>query len=475
MNQRYHQILNKGIISLLGMGLCLSQLAFVHAEQRSIETDETYPGAFSLACPFFTVFDDISSLDFFRLWNDGDDTQIGIKKIFLEADTLAALSTKFGDPKGGGISVWDRELVENPLGEKFDGSCLIVPTEELKPNWKRISIDGSSAPWDNDYNPKADLLSVYSSVPTENFDRTVTTRLLLTGTTALSRTVTYKMKMNGVLYPAEKIKGVFEDADLRHISNESSFWSLCPEPQLKVTGMQFCTPASYFAFFEDIGVNIVELTGNHLRDFDWPPLIETFQLLESAEIGYYGAGRTIAEAGQPYSVAHHGNQFVFLGCNIAGPEHVYVGDNLPGVNRCDFDQMEQEIRSLSDDGKIVVVTLQYYENYSHVPNDQQLIDFQRLSDAGAMIVSGSQAHMPQIMKPTAERWIHYGLGNLFFDQMDRPVEGTREEFLDRFIFYQGKLIQVELITAILEDYSQPRFMTADEREDFLTRMFSCIK
>lgn len=475
MIKRYHQTTCKGIISLLGICLCLFQFAAVYAEQKSVGEDALYPQQFSLACPFFTIFDDISSLDFFRIWNNGDGSEALIEKIYLEADTLASLSTKFGDPKEGRISLWDKSLIEDPLEEKFNGICLIVPVEELKPNWKRISIDGVSAPWDNGYNPQTDLLSVYSSVPEGIFDRAATTRLLLTGTTALSRTVAYKMKMNGVLYPAEKIKSVFENADLRHVSSESSFWSFCPEPQLKVTGMQFCTPGNYFTLFEDLGVNLVELTGNHLRDFDWPPLMETFQLLESAGIGYYGAGRTVAAANQPLFVEHHGNQFVFLGCNIAGPEHVYVNETLPGVNRCDFDQMEQEIRSLADDGKIVVVTLQYYESYSHVPSEQQLIDFQRLSDAGAIAVSGSQAHMPQIMRPNPDRWIHYGLGNLFFDQMDRPVEGTREEFLDRFIFYQGKLLQVELITAILEDYSQPRLMTAEEREEFLTRIFSYVK
>jgi len=79
------------------------------------------------------------------------------------------------------------------------------------------------------------------------------------------------------------------------------------------------------------------------------------------------------------------------------------------------------------------------------------------------------------MKPFEDRFIHYGLGNLFFDQMDRPVVGTREEFLDRYVFYDGKLIQVELITALLEDYAQPVPMKADERQKFLKEIFSYVK
>ena len=79
------------------------------------------------------------------------------------------------------------------------------------------------------------------------------------------------------------------------------------------------------------------------------------------------------------------------------------------------------------------------------------------------------------MIPSKDRFIHYGLGNLFFDQMDRPITGTRQEFLDRYVFYDGKLIQVELKTALLMDYAQPRLMTDEERYDFLNEIFSCAE
>ena len=95
-----------------------------------------------------------------------------------------------------------------------------------------------------------------------------------------------------------------------------------------------------------------------------------------------------------------------------------------------------------------------------------------MADAGAVVVSGSQAHYPQVMDLYKDNFIHYGLGNLFFDQMDRPVKGTREEFIDRHYFYAGRYIGTELITAMLEDYARPRPMTQSERTDFLTRIFA---
>jgi poly-gamma-glutamate capsule biosynthesis protein CapA/YwtB (metallophosphatase superfamily) len=95
-----------------------------------------------------------------------------------------------------------------------------------------------------------------------------------------------------------------------------------------------------------------------------------------------------------------------------------------------------------------------------------------LSDAGAVVVSGSQAHFPQGFSFRDNGFVHYGLGNLFFDQMDYPVVGTRREFYDKHFFYNGRYINSQLLTGLLEDYAQPRPMTAEERAQFLSDMFA---
>jgi hypothetical protein len=64
--------------------------------------------------------------------------------------------------------------------------------------------------------------------------------------------------------------------------------------------------------------------------------------------------------------------------------------------------------------------------------------------------------------------VHYGLGNLFFDQME-PWQ--RPQFIDRHIFYDGRYIHTELVTTMLEDSARPRLMTPDERENLLMKAF----
>ncbi len=424
--------------------------------------------SFTLACPFYSVSDTVPGAAFLTLWESGTPVGEAITGILVTEATYEMLSAHFQTRSAEGVLILPAEAIRNILSDPRGTRCAVVPTDELLPNWKRVAVDDQPAPWDKDYRPAADFLSV-PRAGAANFDSGKVTSVLITGTTALTRTTAYKMFVNGMTYPGEAVAEVFAKADLRHVSNESAFWSLCPEPVYSAATMQFCSPLDLFQY---LGVNVVELTGNHLRDYDWPPLLETLDLLAAKGFGFYGAGRTVEEAALPYLVTHNQNRFAFVGCNVAGPDHVFVSETLPGVRQCDFDTLSRQIRDLTDRGYLVIATIQYYERYSRLPSEQQITDFNRLADAGAVVVTGSQAHYPQIMEPGETRFIHYGLGNLFFDQMDRPVAGTRQEFLDKFIFYDGRLLQVELITALLYDYAQPRLMLPEEREAFLKDVFS---
>ncbi|MBQ4512939.1 MAG: CapA family protein [Anaerolineaceae bacterium] len=436
---------------------------------RTVSAEENYH-YYTIACPFTTVTDVITMSD---LWNSvysQDGTNGEIQKIWLSSSAFHDLKEMFTVRPASGV--WLDAASRIAVME--DGvSCALIPLKEADPSMKLVRLEHARFPWDDVYDPHFDSLAV----PAEesNFDRNLVSRVLLTGTTALARTVAYKMAQNGSTYPAEMIRSVFDSADITHISNESSIWSLCPDPVLDNVSIQFCSGPEAIEVFDFLGVDVVELTGNHLRDFDWMPLKEMLDLLDEKGYRYYGAGRNAAAAAKPLFMEHNGNQFVFLGCNCAGPEHVYATVRLPGVRRCDFDRLEEEIHKYAESGYQVIVTLQYYELYSRKPSDMQKRDFQRLSDAGAVVVSGSQSHFPQIMLPGSDRFIHYGLGNLFFDQMDVPVKGTRQEFLDRYIFYDGRLLNVQLVTALLTDYSRPRLMTDAERQSFLKDIYSYMR
>jgi len=50
--------------------------------------------------------------------------------------------------------------------------------------------------------------------------------------------------------------------------------------------------------------------------------------------------------------------------------------------------------------------------------------------------------------------------------------GSSRGFLDRSVFYEGRLISTEVFTIRLEDYAQPRLMTPEERATLLETVFT---
>ena len=130
----------------------------------------------------------------------------------------------------------------------------------------------------------------------------------------------------------------------------------------------------------------------------------------------------------------------------------------------------QQIADVRDQGYIPIVTFQHEEYYTYEANPFVIPDFEGTAAAGAAIVSGSQAHQPQALQFHEGALIHYGLGNLFFDQYDEGIP-TRQAFIDRHIFYQGRHISTELLTIQFIDNARPRPMTPEERRGLLETVF----
>ncbi|MBR6091145.1 MAG: CapA family protein, partial [Anaerolineaceae bacterium] len=292
---------------------------------------------YSLVCPFETVTDTVSRKELLEILSSpADAADREIKKILFTEESAHDLSGSIpgytpvsvsGDP-----DAWIKKTENGVI-------CAIIPFDQIDPSMKVIRVSHAAFPWDDAYDPGTDMLAVPSENP--NYFPERMTTVLLTGTTALARTVAYKMSVNGVFYPGELIRAIFEMSDITHISNESSFWSFCPEPRRENVSIQFCSPPEALDLLDYLGVDVVELTGNHLRDYDWTPFAETLDLLEERGYAFYGAGRTPESSAEPLFLEHNGNHFAFLGCNCAGPEHVYVSENLPGVRLCDFELLEE--------------------------------------------------------------------------------------------------------------------------------------
>ncbi|HHY87853.1 MAG TPA: CapA family protein [Chloroflexi bacterium] len=452
---------------------------------------------YALTAPFPTLLDGVTLEQARGLWAGSQDETLTGWRFLLTDQALAVLRTAWGEPAEGMVDVL-------PAGELLDaaweaGSVLsLVPFEKLEPRWKVLRVDGIS-PLDQDFQPEDYALTfgfgfaegqqppVELALTAANRDPEKMTVLMMTGVTALVRATAHRMETKGLTYPAEKIGPLLSSADLTHISNEVSFYSDCPFPDPGPGPLYFCSRPSYIEVLEASGADIVELTGNHNNDsakvYGVDVVPETLELYRERGMLYYGGGLNLDEASRPALVEHNGNKLAFIGCNPAGPIYAWATEDSPGAAPCeDYQWMKDEIARLRAEGYLPIATFQYFEIYSNLADPEMEVIFREIADAGAVVVQGSQAHTPKEMEFFNDSFIHYGLGNLYFDQMhvyqayltvgNQQIPTTRLEFVDRHVFYNGRHISTDLITLMLEDYAQPRLMTAEEREAFLTDIFA---
>jgi len=448
---------------------------------------------YALVVAFPLLTDELSWQSLQGLWM-GSNSESRI--VLVTESTLYALKTILGDPDEFAVEVVPREQLVDRLWELQYAAVAIVPFEDLEPRLKVLSINGQS-PISNQFDTgqyplkiyfgwhgKAEALGLYQEAVASgkvqqlesNRDPGRLTVLVMTGVTALVRATATRMEQIGITYPARDIHEWLVNADLTHISNEVSFTPDCPNPNPNQYELIFCSKPEYIELLDFVGTDILDLTGNHGIDWGREALAYSLGLYEQRNWAVFAAGENLEKARAAATIEHNGNRFAFIGCNPAGPPYIWAAENLSGVANCDFPWMWSEISRLKSEGYIVIMTFQYFETYRAYVESFEMEDFRSMVDAGAAIVSGSQAHHPMVMEFYGGSFIHYGLGNLFFDQMYNEtypiLQGTRKEFVDRHVFYDGRHISTELLTAFLEDYARPRPMTEAERVAFLQEIFA---
>lgn len=309
------------------------------------------------------------------------------------------------------------------------------------------------------------------------------TRFTFSGVTAITRNTREAINNNGVIWATEAIQPYVTQTDAFHMSNEVSFIEGCPNVSVTVFGgtNSFCSLPAHFGIFTQLEVDVVELTGNHNNDYGYEVYLDTLDLFEQNSIDTVGGGETLTQARAPYILTHNGNTVGLVACNAVGPYYAIVNDNdesllggiRPGAAACDWEWLEQTLPELASLVDVVVVSVQYTEVEDYLPTSEQQRDFRRLANLGADVVLGSQAHKPQTFEfygtsrgETA--FLHYGLGNFYFDQ---PFWGNMRFFLDTLYIYEGELRAIELFPGIIDDLARPRLMTEEERFNFLFFMF----
>ncbi|MDO9300095.1 MAG: CapA family protein, partial [Anaerolineales bacterium] len=388
------------------------------ATQKLDISDSGSMWIYALVAPFPTLTDDVDSQALIAAWKGVPAAPIAGHAILVAESTLGALTALWGEPASGVVKIVPSEQLIDAAWTQ--SAWAIIPFEDIQPKWKVLSVDGQS-PIRKNFDVDVYPLKIYFSLSSDSFALPATNRdssklatVVLTGVTALVRATAATMEMKGVTYPGDLIGDWLREADVTHISNEVTFDKDCPPPRSGYRNFILCSDPKYMDLLLDVGVDVVELTGDHLRDRGEAALLETLAIYKANNLPYYGGGANAEEARQPVLMEVNGNKIAFMGCNgKRAAKSPKASATSPGPALCDYDFFGEQIDALQAQGYLVIFTFQHEECYSPSPCYTHEDAFRGMADAGAVIVSGSQAHYPHIMEFRGDSFIHYGLGNLF--------------------------------------------------------------
>ncbi|MBR3230594.1 CapA family protein [Candidatus Saccharibacteria bacterium] len=416
------------------------------------------------------------------------------EEVVLDKDVLISARTENILPELGNneflyevmVPVVDFYETSTDVSDYEESEVEYIPVSELDFTQKLLTIDGNYYLDSFESGARFRIITFESEKYTEEieplvretFERTfpqadTVLTLAQTGVTALSRGMNAKLANVGdVNYFAENIGGFLAGFDLTHTSNEASFTNYA-------TTANICSDERFFETLLAIGLDIVELTGNHNQDCGDEAASATIDLYRENDIQIVGGGKTAEEAAVPLEIQEEGNHLTFLAYNLSTGGA--TNDNTPGANQYDEERAAAEISAAKARGDFVLVDVQYYEcsaydytsentacDYANSAAGDQIGFFRHLIDLGADMVVGTAAHQPQTFELYEDGVIYYGLGNLFFDQIWWP--GTTRSLILGHYFYQGKLLQTKISPTIYDDAMQTTLMDEIEAAQFLDRL-----
>ena len=322
------------------------------------------------------------------------------------------------------------------------------------------------------------ILSVLSrniDIGTEGWDEEKLTKVNMGGVVAIARSLAARMDQVGdYAYPAKEIGSFLADADLTHVSNEVSFVEGCAV----YGGMRFCSKPEYIKTLEESGVDIVELTGNHNNDFGSEYNKNTIETYTSLGMRYFGGGLNSEDASKVLYEEVNSSTIAFVGYNYYDTmlgTLALAGTERAGANSYSVEKLRGDITEAKEKADVVIVTFQFQECWSYpatdviyppcyrpvaVPDQEGV--FKQAIDFGADIVVGTQAHQPQTYELYGDGVIFYGLGNLYFDQINWI--GTRQGLVLSHYFYDGQYIQTKMTPILMNNDFVPEIANEEESE-----------
>lgn len=262
---------------------------------------------------------------------------------------------------------------------------------------------------------------------------------------------------------------IMQEADVMCLNNEFTFSNNGAPMNGKM--YTFRAKPERVSVLQDMGVDIVQLSNNHVYDYGKQALLDTFDTLEGAGIDYFGAGHNLEEAMQPVYYTLDDKVVAFVGASRAEKYKMtpQATETEPGILRCyDTELFLQAIAEADENADFVIAVVHWGTEYSYDLEEVQLTTGKEYLDAGADVIIGGHSHCLQGMEYYQGKPIIYSLGNYWFN--DKTLDSMLIE-LHFFGNDEEQNLEVKMIPAV-QTNATTKWVDEAERQRILEFMES---
>ena len=250
-----------------------------------------------------------------------------------------------------------------------------------------------------------------------------TSRLALAGDTMLGRDVAARLEAaDPTSLVAPEVAELMRNADITLVNLECCISERGQPYRLPGKPFFFRAPPQATELLAHLGVDCVTLANNHALDFGEVALLDTFDHLAAAGIGWAGAGPDMMQAQAP-TVLPAGDLELSVVAFTDHPSAYAAMPGRPGVAYVDLDHgvdpwvTEAVAAHRADRNHVVVVSPHWGPNMVPQPLGPAVAAAVRLVEAGATLVAGHSAH---VFQGVAGR-VLYDLGDFLDDYRVDPL------------------------------------------------------
>lgn len=189
----------------------------------------------------------------------------------------------------------------------------------------------------------------------------------------------------------------------------------------------FRSPPSALELLDRSGVDVASMANNHGADFGAAGLRDSLAAAKDAKVDVIGIGDGRDEALRPSRTTVDGTKVAVLAADASTLESEAsvwdVGRNGPGIARAGS-RLVAAVQKAARANDVVAVYLHWGSENVGCPTADQLGLAADLSAAGADVVVGSHAHVPQGSGMLGDTYVSYGLGNFLWYHGNQPDTGV---------------------------------------------------